>query len=138
MKNRSDVRKAELPWVNGFTTARGLAKIYGGMASGGKIEGTQIFDSSVLKPLSARQSWSDCDAVVRKPLGFSQGFVKDLPSLFSPNTEMFGHPGAGGSVGFADPVTGVGMSYVMNKMDFRLRPPRCIKLCHAVYESLQG
>ena len=106
------------------------------MALGGSLAGKQVFESSGLVPLSERQSWSDRDRVVLKPLGFSQGFVKDTVDLFSPNPEMFGHPGAGGSVGFADPVAKVGMAYVMNRMDFRLRSPRCIGLCHAVYDSL--
>jgi len=134
--NRTDIRGAELPWVNAFTTARGLSKIYATMAMGGRLDDLRLFDSSVIAPLQQRQSWSECDRVVLKPLGFSQGFVKDQVGLFSPNVEAFGHPGAGGSVGFADPIAGVGMSYVMNKMDFRLRSPRCIKLCRAVYECM--
>jgi CubicO group peptidase (beta-lactamase class C family) len=39
-------------------------------------------------------------------------------SLFSPfgGAGSFGHPGAGGSVGFADPENGIGFGYVMNRM----------------------
>jgi CubicO group peptidase (beta-lactamase class C family) len=29
----------------------------------------------------------------------------------------FGHPGAGGSLGFANPATGVAFGYAMNKME---------------------
>jgi len=130
------VRTAELPWVNAFVSASGLAKIYGAMAQGGTLGSASIFEQGVLKPLESRQSWSERDNVVLKPLGFSQGFVKDLPNLFSPNLETYGHPGAGGSVGFADPVAGVGFSYVMNKMDFRIRSPRCLRLCKVLYECL--
>ena len=134
--NKPMVRTAELPWVNAFVSASGLAKIYGAMAQGGTLGSASIFEQGVLKPLESRQSWSERDNVVLKPLGFSQGFVKDLPNLFSPNLETYGHPGAGGSVGFADPVAGVGFSYVMNKMDFRIRSPRCLRLCKVLYECL--
>ena len=34
--------------------------------------------------------------------------------MLSPRS--FGHPGAGGSIGFADPDTGISFGYVMNKM----------------------
>ena len=35
---------------------------------------------------------------------------------FSPGRESFGHPGAGGSLGMADPESGTGFGYVMNRM----------------------
>ena len=39
---------------------------------------------------------------------------------FSPSENAFGHPGAGGSIGVADPDNGVGFGYVMNKMQMGL------------------
>lgn len=45
-------------------------------------------------------AWTLCrsehDRVLRKPIGWSQGFVKEDKMMFSPNDESFGHPGAGG------------------------------------------
>ena len=35
---------------------------------------------------------------------------------FGPNEGSFGHPGAGGSVGFADPAARVSFGYVMNRL----------------------
>jgi CubicO group peptidase (beta-lactamase class C family) len=69
-------------------------------------------------------------------MGFSLGFVKEESHLFSPYSEAFGHPGAGGCVGFADPPRKLAFGYVMNRMDWRLRSPRCLALCHAVYRCL--
>jgi CubicO group peptidase (beta-lactamase class C family) len=45
----------------------------------------------------------------------------------------FGHPGAGGSLGFADPESGVGFGYVMNQMQTNLAAdPRPAALIAAV------
>jgi CubicO group peptidase (beta-lactamase class C family) len=35
---------------------------------------------------------------------------------FGPNAGAFGHPGAGGGLGFADPEARVGFGYVTNRM----------------------
>ncbi len=69
-----------------------------------------------------------------KPLGWSQGFLKEQRHLFSPNPESFGHAGMGGSLGWADPVANVALGYVMNKMDWRVRSPRILRLCRTLYE----
>jgi CubicO group peptidase (beta-lactamase class C family) len=55
--------------------------------------------------------------------------------MLSPRS--FGHPGAGGSLGFADPDTGVGFGYVMNQMQSNLAgDPRVLNLIEAVKTSL--
>ena len=48
---------------------------------------------------------------------FGLGFMlrQDFMPL-GPNPRAFGHPGAGGSIGFADPDARVGFGYVMNQM----------------------
>jgi CubicO group peptidase (beta-lactamase class C family) len=47
------------------------------------------------------------------PLGL--GFMMPVPGApMGPNKQAFGHPGAGGSLGFADPEARVGFGYVMN------------------------
>lgn len=129
--NRREILELELPWAGGVGTARGLATLYGRLA---RAEGP--WSAAVLRPLHARQSWARRDRVLRKSLGWSQGFLKEEPHLFSPNTESFGHPGAGGSFGFADPVEGLGLGFVTRKMGWRLRPHRARVLCRAIYDSL--
>jgi CubicO group peptidase (beta-lactamase class C family) len=60
-------------------------------------------------------------------------------SPFSPfgGAGSFGHPGAGGSVGFADPENGIGFGYVMNRMLTNLAgDPRSRGLVTAVYEAI--
>jgi CubicO group peptidase (beta-lactamase class C family) len=59
-------------------------------------------------------------------------------AAFGPGERSFGHPGAGGSVGFADPDAEIGFGFVMNKMGPHiLLDPRATKLIDAVYTCLE-
>ncbi len=127
--------RMELAWMGALATARGLSKVYAGML--GPVDGTRLVSEEAVRPLHRRQTWSTRDRIIQKPLGWSQGFLKDERRLFSPNSASFGHAGAGGPVGWADPVTGLSIGYVMNRMDWRIRSPRCVALCRAVYRCLE-
>ena len=59
-----------------------------------------------------------------------------LDSLQGPGPGSFGHPGSGGSVGFAGPDAGVGFGYVMNRWSFRIGKPRASNLAAAVVACL--
>jgi len=131
--NTPRVRRAVLAWASATASAHGLARAYVPFASGGAAFGRTYVRASTLAPIYERQSWSDRDPVLHKPIGWSQGFAKEDTSLFSPSPESFGHPGMGGALGWCDPVTELAMGYVMNQMDGRLRSPRAIALCHALY-----
>jgi CubicO group peptidase (beta-lactamase class C family) len=51
----------------------------------------------------------------------------------------FGHPGAGGSLAFADPDAQLGFAYVMNAMQFNLEgDPRSVGLVRSAYQCLEG
>ncbi|MGH3522678.1 MAG: EstA family serine hydrolase, partial [Mycobacterium sp.] len=50
-----------------------------------------------------------------------------------------GTPGYGGSFGFADPDTGIGFGYVMNRLGFHLySDPREIALRQALFRDVLG
>jgi len=132
--NTPRVHRMELPWMNGIANARSLATVYATLAGVASSE-VQLVVPELLEEVQRRQSWQ-VDRVLRKPMGFSLGFVKEESHLFSPYPETFGHPGAGGCVGFADPPRRLAFGYVMNRMDWHLRSPRCLALCHAVYDCL--
>jgi CubicO group peptidase (beta-lactamase class C family) len=78
------------------------------------------------------------DEVLRVETAFSLGFARPFaPFLFGSDSHAFGHPGAGGSFGFADPTREVGFGYVMNRMGFHLSDdPREKALRDAVYACL--
>jgi len=62
--------------------------------------------------------------VLHRPSRFGLGFQLTQPERpIGPGQAMFGHFGAGGSLGFADPENGVAFGYVMNQMGPRWQSP---------------
>lgn len=125
-----EVRALDMPWANGVGNARSLAAAYAGLM--GHTGAPALVSRARLAEVFARQSWTAMDRVLLKPLGWSQGFLKEEAHLFSPDLGSFGHAGAGGILGWAVPSTGVAIGYVMNRMDFHIRSPRALALAHAV------
>ncbi len=125
-----EVRALDMPWANGVGNARSLAGAYAGLLGSG---GAPSFVSRErLAAVFARQSWAAQDRVLLKPLGFSQGFLKEEAHLFSPVLASFGHAGAGGILGWAVPGAELAIGYVMNRMDFHIRSPRALAIAHAL------
>ncbi len=112
--NQPEVRASQIPAANGVTNARSLAKMYA--ACVGEVDGVRLLDDATLKQVTAERS-SGRDRVLVMPTRFGLGFM--LTSSFSPllGEGSFGHPGAGGSLGFGDPDHEVGFGYVMSKMN---------------------
>jgi CubicO group peptidase (beta-lactamase class C family) len=53
--------------------------------------------------------------------------------------KAFGTPGAGGSFGMADPDTGIGFAYVMNRLGFHVwSDPRELDLRHTLFHDILG
>lgn len=132
--NDVPVRRAELAWASATASARGLSRAYLPFASGGTFEGRTYLKPETLAPIHRRQSWSERDLVLQKPLGWSQGFLKEETRLFCPHPESFGHAGMGGALGWSDPVSEITFGYVMNRLDWRVRSPRAVALCRALYD----
>ena len=132
-------RAAEIPAGNGHTTARALARIYGALACGGTLDGIRLLQPATIDAAIVEQS-AGLDAILSFPTRFGLGFMLTLPERpFGPNPRAFGHPGRGGSLGFADLDGGVGFGYVMNQYQTgTLRNPdlRWSALVEAVYASL--
>jgi CubicO group peptidase (beta-lactamase class C family) len=76
------------------------------------------------------------DECLKVEVPFSLGFMKPSPKNPFGHPSAFGAPGAGGSLGFADPQAGVGYAYVPNKMGTYLEDPRELALRTALYRSL--
>lgn len=125
---------AEIPAANGVTNAKGLARMYASMV--GTVDGVRLLDSATLDAAIEPQVEGP-DAVLVFPIPFSLGFMSH--SNVSPflGGRSFGHYGAGGSVGLADPDRAVAVGYVMNQMHFGLAgDPRTAGLLDALNAAL--
>ncbi len=58
--------------------------------------------------------------MLRTETQFSLGCCKPWPGFDFGSEQAFGTPGAGGSLGFADPKLEMGFCYAMNRMGFHL------------------
>jgi hypothetical protein len=68
---------------------------------------------------------------------FSLGFMKSSTAWTFGGARSFGSPGAGGSLGFADPDTGIGYGYVTSQMGTALTgDPRDVALREALEAAL--
>ncbi len=135
--NRPEVRAAEVPAANGVTNARSLARFYAGLT--GTVEGgpsEPILDADQVAKASELQT-SGPDQVLYLETTFGLGFFVSSPMARYGAPSSFGHTGAGGSVGFTDPVNGIGFGYVMNRMMQSLTgDPRSSGLIKAVYDAI--
>jgi len=133
-------RAAQIPAGNGHTNARALARFYGALAKGGSVDGVTVLDAGLIEAARQEQTAGPDAVLWQLPTRFGVGFMltQDQPaSAFGPNPGAFGHPGMGGSLGFADPEAGVGFGYVMNQMRLGiLVDDRAARLIDAVYSSL--
>jgi len=115
-----EAHRAVLPSQGGITNARGLAGMYAPLAHGGG----QFVDADTLKQISAVSSALGVDATLLIGLRIALGFWKSSDNRQGPpgardsivlSEEAFGHPGMGGSLGFADPGAKMSFGYTMNK-----------------------
>jgi CubicO group peptidase (beta-lactamase class C family) len=113
-------RAAEIGAANGITNARGLAGMYAPLAK----DGGGLVDADTLGRMEEVAMATHLDATLMLPTRFSMGFMKSMDNRRRrPGGDSailgrrgFGHVGAGGSIGFADPECGLSFGYTMNRM----------------------
>jgi CubicO group peptidase (beta-lactamase class C family) len=138
--NSDEIRALEIPAANGTGTARSLAKLYGAAANGGTQLGLTLDVYDALKAPAVPPTEGVRDFVGQGPTSYSLGFNKPTSEwVFGSSGNAFGTPGAGGSLGFADPDTGVGFAYVMNRMGVHpFSDPRELALRQALFRDVLG
>lgn len=111
-ENDPDYRKAVLPASNGIATAKALARFYGSLI--GEVDGGRRLFTPETAELARGERSAGPDRVLVIGTRFGLGYM--LHGSASPmlSPASFGHPGRGGSLGFADPVSGVSFGYVTN------------------------
>jgi len=138
--NREEFRVIEIPSSNGIGTARSVAKAYGAVATGGSDLGMTASTLDALVKPAVPPTNGLRDKVMHIDTVFSLGYFKPFPQCrFGSSDKAFGTPGLGGSFGFADPDTGIGFGYVMNRCGFHLwSDPRELALRQAVFHDILG
>lgn len=132
--NSRALRAAEVPAANGVTDARSLARMYASIV--GEVDGVRTLGSAQLAKATRQLTSGPNTILMNLDIQFGLGFM--LPSSIIPlgGPHSFGHFGAGGSVGWADPDPQLAFGYAMNRMDIGLAgDTRSLNLIQAVYEA---
>jgi CubicO group peptidase (beta-lactamase class C family) len=123
--NRRIAHAAEIGSANGISNSRGLAGLYAPLANGGSLNGVRLVGADTLTRMSRISVATHEDATLMIPTRFSLGYMKSMDNRRLENTAnssvvlsepAFGHVGAGGSLGFADPECRLSFGYTMNQM----------------------
>lgn len=135
--NEPEIRRLELPASNGHGTARAIATAYGEFAAGGARLGISPEVVNDVAGAADDPTGGRADLVLFDDTRFSLGYCKPWDGFNFGSPSAFGTPGAGGSLGFADPERKLGFAYVMNRLDYYMfDDPRELALREAVAECL--
>ena len=136
---------AELGGAGRITNGRGLEGMYRPFANGGSWDGVDLVDAATLADMEAISVATGRDATLQITPRFAPGFMKSMDNRGLGiegaviGRRAFGHVGAGGSLGFADPETGISFGYPLNRMgEGLLLNERGQGLVDAVYHANSG
>ncbi len=101
--------------MNLHATARGIAAVFGALANGGALDAVTLMKPQTIARMIEVQS-RRTDQLLGFEVHWAHGVARNTTGVFGPNASAFGHTGWGGSLGYADPESGVGAAYVMNRM----------------------
>ena len=124
--NKPEWRRMEQPAANGHGNARSLAGFYSGLLDG------KLLEAQMLEQFTREHSVGE-DKTLRTQTRFGLSCMLDQPGVpnatYGLGSKAFGHPGAGGSIGFADPDREVAFGFVTNTLGpYVLMDPRAQKL----------
>jgi CubicO group peptidase (beta-lactamase class C family) len=136
-EERIYARNVEVPSGGGVGTARAIAHAYSVFATGGRELGLRAATLGALEARAIPPTHGFYDECIKGEVQFSLGFMKPSAGLPFGSPRSYGSPGAGGAMGFADPVKGVGYAYVTSQMGTHLSgDPRDLALRDAIYAAI--
>ena len=131
--NSEEVHAAEVPAANGICNAPSLARLYGACVS--EVDGIRLLTDDQVNDAVTQRTEGPNRVLMGLDVQFGLGFMVTSSIIPLGGPRSFGHFGAGGSVGWADPDAEFGFGYVMNKMDIGLagdvRSSGLINACYA-------
>ncbi len=122
---RPDVRRACIPGANGIMNARSAVRIFAMLANGGVLNGVRLLSEERVRSFHVpRQDTDRPDSILGIPVrvgtaGFWLGgdVSAEYPyRLVGKNPHTLCHPGAGGSIGWADPDARLAVAICHNRM----------------------
>jgi CubicO group peptidase (beta-lactamase class C family) len=135
--NTPAVLAAEIGALGATGTARALARIYASLSAGEELVSRASVERFRTEQVCGR------DAVMGVPTRWAVGYsleppalVAGAPPMHGPNRGAFGHMGAGGQIGFADPATRVGCGFVRNHLENQALPLMGACLVDVLYSCL--
>ena len=127
--NTPAMRTASIPSLGSIATADALAGFYSLLAG----DGGGVFQPETLALMRTTLAKGP-DRVLIDETSFSAGFMTNEFGVYGPSPSVFGHPGAGGSIAFADPEHGIGFAFIPSAMHPGALPgARTRKLLAALY-----
>jgi CubicO group peptidase (beta-lactamase class C family) len=130
-------RDLEIPAGGGVGTARAIAHAYSVFATGGRELTLRPETLDLLAAPAVRPAYGFFDECMKGEVEFSLGFMKPNAAWPFGSPAAFGAPGAGGSIGFADPTTAVAYAYVTSQSGTSVTgDPRDVALRHALHDAV--
>ena len=130
-------RNFEVPSGGGVGTARAIARAYSMFATGDRTLGLRQDTLDLLAAPALPSSDGFHDECLHGEARFLLGFMKSSQGWPFGGERSYGAPGAGGSLGYADPDAGVGYAYVTSRMGAHITgDPRDVALREALSMSL--
>jgi len=128
--NSNNWRQAQIPAANAQSSARSLALFYGSLSN----SSDERLLSTAMKPSCWTPQSHAEDCVLKNDITFALGFMCWSSHI---SDERFGHPGAGGTLGYGDAENQLGVGYVTRSMGQAiLLDYRADRLLEATYNTL--
>lgn len=115
--NTAAFRRSVFPSLSGHGNARAVARVYAALANGGQLAGHHVLSPELIDEVRM-PSWEGKCGLTEREFRYGLGFFISAHPLvpFGPNPRAFGHPGAGGAIGFCDPEARLAFSFSPNFM----------------------
>jgi CubicO group peptidase (beta-lactamase class C family) len=120
---RPDVRRACIPGAGGIMNARSAARFFAMLANGGELNGVRLLSEERVRSFSVpRTKRDEFDPVVWRVLNLGMGGFwlggdsPSAPPVVGRNPHTICHPGAGGSIGWADLDARLAVAICHNRM----------------------
>jgi len=118
----ANVRRAAIAGVGGVFSARSCARFWAMLAEGGELDGVRILPADLVATFNTPRARADEPDPVMfgapVPLGIAGFWLGTDEGIAAParHAHVIHHPGAGNSIGFADPVSKLAFAFTHNRM----------------------